>query len=61
LGAVGGGMCLELLFASCVVVLVRAVGREVERIAQLDGWEQHSGSGNSVEALEAGRMSLEAW
>jgi hypothetical protein len=54
-------MCLVLLFASCVVVLVMVVGREVERIAQFGGWEQHSGSGISVEALEAVRMSLEVW
>ena len=39
-------MCLVLQFASCVVVLVRVVGREVERIALLGGWEQHSDSDN---------------
>jgi hypothetical protein len=54
-------MCLVLPFASCVAVLVRVVGREVGRIAQIAGWQQHSGAGNSVEALEAVRMSLEVW
>jgi len=52
-------MCLVLLFASCAVVLVRVVGREVGRIAQIAGWKQHSGAGNLVEALEVVRMSLE--
>jgi hypothetical protein len=52
-------MCLVLRFASCVVVLVRVVGREGERIALVGDWEQHSDADSSEEVLEGAHMSLE--
>jgi hypothetical protein len=59
-GVEGGGTCLVLQFASCVVVLVRVVGREGERIALVDDWEQHSDADCPEEALEGAHLSLEA-
>jgi hypothetical protein len=52
-GVEGGGMCLVLRFASCVV------GREGERIALVGDWEQHSDADSSEEVLEGAHMSLE--
>ncbi len=43
LAVVGGGMYLALRLASCVVVLLRVVGREGERIALAGDPKQHFG------------------
>jgi hypothetical protein len=59
-GVEGGGMCLVLQFASCVVVLVRVVGREEERIALVGEWEQYSDADSPEEVLEGTHLSLEA-